>query len=148
MKKMLLTDEKSLCKKNQKIIVSRDKGTKREHRAINLGGASNVRQYKLDGGIFHNVKCCDYLILNDTEGQEKAIYVELKGGNLDEAIPQLENARKLTQNELNVPNQRILYRIICSRIPTHKIRSSKMLKFKERLGDRLIVTENVYEEVL
>lgn len=32
---MMLTDEKSLCKRNQKIIVSRDKGNKREHRTIN-----------------------------------------------------------------------------------------------------------------
>ena len=83
---MMLTDEKSLCKRHQKIIVSRDKGNKREHRTINRDGIYKVRQYKLDGDIFNNVKCCDYLILNDTEGNEKAIYIELKGGNVDEAI--------------------------------------------------------------
>lgn len=52
---MMLTDEKSLCKRNQKIIVSRDKGNKREHRTINRDGIYKVRQYKLDGDIFHNV---------------------------------------------------------------------------------------------
>ena len=145
---MMLTDEKSLCKRNQKIIVSRDKGNKREHRTINRDGIYKVRQYKLDGDIFHNVKCCDYLILNDTEGKEKAIYIELKGGNVDEAIPQLRNARKLTESELTVPRKNVMYRIICIRTPTHKINSSKMLKFKEEVGNRLVVTENRYEEIL
>ena len=32
---MLLTAEKSECEKNQKIIVSRDKGSSCQHRAIN-----------------------------------------------------------------------------------------------------------------
>lgn len=39
-------------------------------------------------------------------------------------------------------------RIICTRTPTHKINSSKMLKFKEEVGNRLVVTENRYEEIL
>lgn len=88
------------------------------------------------------------MILNDTEGKEKAIYIELKGGNVDEAIPQLRNARKLTESELTVARKNVMYRIICSRTPTHKINSSKMLKFKEEVGNRLVVTENRYEEIL
>ena len=46
---MLLTAEKSECEKNQKIIVSRDKGSSCQHRAINDKGQSDVRQYQLDG---------------------------------------------------------------------------------------------------
>ena len=32
---MLLAPEKSKCEKNHAIVVSKDKGTKREHRAAN-----------------------------------------------------------------------------------------------------------------
>lgn len=49
---------------------------------------------------------------------------------------------------MTVPRQNVMYRIICSRTPTHKINSSKMLKFKEEVGNRLVVTENRYEEIL
>ena len=41
---MLLTAEKSECEKNQKIIVSRDRGSSCQHRAINDKGKSDVRQ--------------------------------------------------------------------------------------------------------
>ena len=83
---MMLTDEKSLCKRNQKIIVSRDKGNKREHRTINRDGIYKVRQYKLDGDIFHNVKCCDYLILNDTEGKASTNYYDFKCGDISNSF--------------------------------------------------------------
>ena len=63
---MQLTTEKSLCEEKQKLIVSKDKGTSREHRAKNESGRYNVRHYKLDGDIVKQQKCCDYLLLNDT----------------------------------------------------------------------------------
>lgn len=51
---MILPSDKSLCSTNQKIIVSRDKGTSRKHQAINPAQQYVVRQYKLDGEIVKN----------------------------------------------------------------------------------------------
>ena len=70
---MLLTAEKSECEKNQKIIVSRDKGSSCQHRAINDKGESDVRQYQLDGKLVVDETCCDYLVLNDSA---KSAYLE------------------------------------------------------------------------
>lgn len=58
---MRLTPDKSLCKSRQKIIVSRDKGTPREHRAENPK-MYYVRHYQLDGGLISQQKCCDFLL--------------------------------------------------------------------------------------
>lgn len=41
---MLLPQEKSLCKHDQKIIVSKDKGSSRRHRAINTGQQYYMQQ--------------------------------------------------------------------------------------------------------
>ena len=45
---MQLTKEQSLCEEKQKLIVSRDKGTAREHRAKNESGRYNVRHYNYE----------------------------------------------------------------------------------------------------
>ena len=95
---MQLTTEKSLCEEKQKLIVSKDKGTSREHRAKNESGRYNVRHYKLDGDIVKQQKCCDYLLLNDT--RKNAYFIELKGRNIDEAAAQLTNGAKLFRSEL------------------------------------------------
>ena len=63
----LLDQHDSLCEKNQKVIVSRDKGTSsKEHRADNSEHRYDVRQYQLDGVVVKNEKCCDFLLLNDS----------------------------------------------------------------------------------
>lgn len=95
---MLLAEDKSLCKKDAKIIVSKDKGETREHRANNPEQKYSVRQYKLDGEMVHDQKCCDYLVLNDTS--QNAYFIELKGRKIDEAVPQLEAGRRLIENIL------------------------------------------------
>ena len=66
MSNMILTPEKTLCDKNQGIIVSRDKGSQVLHGAINPKRAFDVRHYQLDGDIIKQEKCCDYLLVNDT----------------------------------------------------------------------------------
>ena len=86
---MLLDPQKSKCKKNDKIIVSKDLNTDRKHVAENLK-QNNVRQYQLDGVIIKNQKTCDYLVLNDDS--KKAFFIELKGRNVSEAISQFEGA--------------------------------------------------------
>lgn len=42
---MLLTPEKSLCEKNQAIVVSKDRGNQREHRATNPLGLQSYKDY-------------------------------------------------------------------------------------------------------
>ena len=63
---MLLTPGKSKCERNQAIVVSQDKGTRREHRATNPQRKFNLRHYKLDGEEFSQITCCDFLLVNDS----------------------------------------------------------------------------------
>ena len=141
---MLLTLEKSLCEKNQAIVTSRDKGNQRKHRAINPKREFELRQYKLDGDLVKQEKCCDYLLLNDS--RKKAYLIELKGGNIDEAVEQLKAGEQKCKNELTGYN--FFYRIVCSKARTHDIKGNKFRKFKERCGSKLMMKENVLEETL
>lgn len=141
---MLLTKEKSRCDKNQAIVVSRDAGQSREHRATNPGREYELRHYKLDGDLVKNETCCDFLLVNDSS--RKAYFIELKGENIDDAVDQLEAGTKRFASELN--GYMFLYRIVCSRALTHKVRNPKYLKFKERCGSRLQTKERKLEEIL
>lgn len=141
---MLFTPEKSLCEKNQAIVVSKDRGTQREHRAINPQKKLDLRHYKLDGELFKQIKCCDFLLVNDSKN--KAYLIELKGGNIDEAVEQLEAGEQKCKDELR--GYAFLYRIVCSKARTHKIQSVKFRKFKEKCGSRLMMKENILSEAL
>lgn len=141
---MLLSPEKSICERNQKIIVSRDRGSRVEHRATNQDGVFDVRHYRLDGELIHQEKCCDYLLINDTS--KKAYFIELKGGNVDEAVVQLEAAAEKCKGELK--GYSFWYRIVCSKAKTHKIKSNKYRKFMEKCGKRLKCQEGTMNEVL
>ena len=141
---MLLTPEKSLCEKNQSIVVSRDKGAQREHRAINPQRRFDIRQYKLDGDLIRQKTCCDYLLVNDTS--QKAYFIELKGGNIDDAVTQLEAGEQHCQSELR--GYKFFFRIICSKARTHKLQSNRVRKFREKCGNRLQIKENYLQETL
>ena len=125
---MCFTEENSRCEKNQKIIVSKDKGETREHRAINPEGKFDVRQYNLDGDILKQTKTCDFLLLNDT--QKKAYLIELKGKKIDNALDQLLASERFCKKYF--PDYMFLYRIVCSKAKTAKINNSKVLKFKAK----------------
>ena len=141
---MRLTQDRSLCETHQKIIVSKDHGTSRTHRADNTRKRYAVRQYKLDGDIISDKKCCDFLLLNDT--LKDAYFIELKGGNVDEAIPQLESGLKEFQAELK--EYPYYFRAIPSKVRTHDVRSSKFKRFKDRWGSRLQYKTEFLEEQL
>ena len=108
---MLLTPDKSLCEKRQAIVVSRDKGEQREHRANNPQRQFDLRHYKLDGALIQQATCCDYLLVNDS--RKKAYLIELKGGKIDQAIKQLEAGEQKCKAELK--GYTFLYRIVCSK---------------------------------
>ena len=141
---MLLTPEKTLCKKNQSIIVSKDKKSQVQHRATNPDRVYDVRHYKLDGDLIKQEKCCDFLLINDTK--RKAYFIELKGGNIDEAVSQLEAGEKKCRDELK--GYIFFYRIVCSKAKTHNIKSPKFRKFQEKCGVRLRSKEILLEEIL
>lgn len=141
--KMLLDKAKSKCQKKQKEIVSRDKKATRMHKAFNKQGY-NVRQYQLDGEVVKNQKCCDFLLINDS--LKKAYFIELKGGNIDEAVPQLQAGERLCSPELK--GYGFYYRIICSKVKTHNVEKNIFRKFKRSCGSRLKYNTNYMEETL
>lgn len=99
---------------------------------------------KIDGELFRQTKCCDFLLINDST--KKAYFIELKGGNIDDAIEQLEVGEQKCKDELK--GYISYYRIVCSKARTHKIKSVKFRKFKEKCGERLITKENSLSESL
>lgn len=141
---MFLTPENSLCEKKQAIVVSKEKGNQREHRATNPQRKFDLRHYKLDGNVFKQTKCCDFLLVNDS--RNKAYLIELKGGNIDDAVEQLEAGEQKCRDELK--GYIFFYRIVCSKARTHKIQSVKFRKFKEKCGVRLMMKENILSELL
>lgn len=141
---MLLTPENSICKKNQPIVVSKDRGESRKHRAINPQRKFDLRQYQLDGVLIKQTTCCDYLVVNDS--MKKAYLIELKGGNIDDAVVQLEAGEKKCKAELE--GYSFFYRIVCSKAKTHKIQGNKFRRFKEKCGTRLKMKENCLSETL
>lgn len=73
----------SLCELRQRIIVSRDEGQAREHRAQNVDGC-RVSHYKIDGTVIRDAsKRCDFLLMNDDLSD--AYLIELKGTNIEDA---------------------------------------------------------------
>lgn len=141
---MFLTHTNSICERNQAIVVSKDRGNQREHRATNPQRLFDLRHYKLDGELFKQTKCCDFLLVNDSS--HKAYLIELKGGNIDEAVEQLEAGEQKCKEELR--GYTFFYRIVCSKAKTHKIQSVKFRKFKEKSGIRLKMQENRLPEIL
>lgn len=123
-----LTNEKSICGKNQIKIVSRDRGASVRHEANNVQGVSDVRQYQLDGDVFNNEKTCDFLVLNDSK--RDAYFIELKGSDILHGIEQLEVTVSKLQGELIGYTK--YYRLVFSKANTHAVASSRFLGFKRR----------------
>ena len=141
---MQLIPEKSLCKKNPPSVVSKDKGESRKHYAINPERKFDLRHYQLDGVLVSQERCCDFLLINDS--MKKAYFIELKGKNVDDAVDQLKSAEQRYKSEL--AGYTCFYRIVCSKARTHKIRSTKVLRFSEKCKGRLIIKEKYLEETL
>ncbi len=141
----LLDQYDSLCEKNQKIIISRDKGTStRKHRADNSEHRYDVRQYKLDGVVVKNETCCDFLLLNDS--LRRAYLIELKGRNIDEAVPQLQAGKRILSPELK--GYDFYYRIVCSKVNKNDLMKNTFRKFQDACGSRLDYDSVYMEEKL
>lgn len=143
---MPLNGYSSLCKECQHIIVSRDTGTRREHRALNKD-ACRVTQYKIDGGIVCDTSIrCDFLVMNDD--RRDAYLIELKGSDIEHALDQLEATAHRFQNELR--GYCIKYRLVCSRVKTQATYGIKYKKFckKHNSDKEFICRTNQIEELI
>ena len=140
---MKLTPEKSLCQKNQKNIVSKEKG--RIHTAINPDGRFDVRHYHLDGELINNQLCCDYLLINDSS--KEAYYIELKGQDIRKAVTQVIAAEKICKEDLM--GFKSNFRIIPSKVRAEELRSVEYRRLLEKVGtNRLKCQSNKMIETL
>ena len=143
---MPLNGYPSLCEERQRIIVSRDTGTKREYRAFNKDSC-RVTQYKIDGDIVCDTSIrCDFLVMNDD--RRDAYLIELKGSDIEHALDQLEKTARRFQKELS--GYCIKYRLVCSRVRTQASHSTKYKKFKKKHDgvNEFICKENQIEEII
>ena len=141
---MPLNGYSSLCEERQRIIVSRDKRTRREHRAVNPDSC-HVSQYNIDGNVVSDSSIrCDYLVMN--EDRRNAYLIELKGSDIEHALDQLEVTAERLQKQLQ--GYCIRYRLVCSRVRTQAIRSIKYRKFckKHNGTNEFICQENQIKE--
>lgn len=141
---MPLNGYSSLCDERQSIVVSRDSGTSREHRANN-SASCKVSQYKIDGDVICDSSIrCDFLVMNDDK--RDAYLIELKGSNIEHALDQLEATASRLQNELR--EYHVKYRVVCSRVKTHALKSNTFKRFckKHKGANEFICKENRIEE--
>jgi hypothetical protein len=138
---MPLAKHESLCKERQKIIVSRDKDSVRQHIANNVNSAL-VNHYRLDGVVQTTGRVCDYLLIN--EDSRTAYLIELKGSNLGDAAKQLEETETFIKPQLS--GYTLLFRIVASKCSTHEIESTGFRKFKLQKKEKLRYKTNKLEE--
>lgn len=125
---MPLNGYSSLCEEKQQTIVSRDRGSKREHRAENRD-SQLVSQYKIDGEIVCDMSIrCDFIVMNDDK--HDAYLIELKGSDIEHALDQLEATARRFYNELR--GYHVKYRVVCSKARPHAIKGNKYKKFCKR----------------
>ena len=124
---MPLKGFQSLCNKNEKVIVSKDKRNPQYHKGINTKGAY-VTHYQIDGIVIKEGSRCDYLLINE---DTRIVYlIELKGSDLVKAAKQLEETEKALEKVLSVYNYKFRYRIVANKCKTTEIRSSAYRKYQ------------------
>lgn len=141
---MPLKGYESLCSERQSVIVSKDQGQKRLHRAKN-SEKCKVSQYRIDGNVIQGESIrCDYLVMNDDKAD--AYLIELKGSDIEHALDQLEETSRRLQKELR--SYTVKYRIVASRARTQAINSSKYKKFRRKYAQKgeFICKEGEIEE--
>lgn len=105
----------SLCSKNAKQIVSRDKGNPQYHKANNVSN-SEVTHYQIDGKVIKTGDRCDYLLMNETS--KTAYLIELKGSDLVKAASQLEATENALRSQL--VEYQLQYRIVANNVKHRK----------------------------
>lgn len=140
----MLNNFHSICEEKQKIIVSKDSGTARIHRAVNIDG-DYVRHYKIDGNVISDktVKKCDFLLLNDSK--KDAYLIEVKGTDILTSIKQLESTELILRSDLREYEKK--FRIVY-RANTHAITSTEYKKFVIRHNGNVVARTDRMEEYI
>ncbi len=88
-----------------------------------------VTQYRIDGDVIRDASIrCDFLVMNDD--RRDAYLIELKGSDIDPALDQLEATAARFQTELR--EYRVRCRLVCSRVKTQAMHSTKYKKIHEK----------------
>lgn len=134
------------CNDNRKkLVLEETKGVRYE--ATNKNNLSYT-VYKVDKGLLNNMpeKQCDFAI--HIPISETVRFIELKGGNVDEAYKQLFNTITKLIKEPNIEVNKVQARIVASKVrnpdirSNHKTRLDQLLsKYKEK-----VVTKNTLLE--
>ncbi|MCD7965898.1 MAG: hypothetical protein LUG90_09045 [Clostridiaceae bacterium] len=140
----MLNDYQSLCQPQAKVVVSRDSGAKRTHRAINAD-EDFVRHYRIDGDVIRDktIRKCDFLLLNDTK--KNAYLIEVKGTDLLSSVAQLENTEKILKEDLRDYQKKLR---IVYRSNTHAVTSTEFKRFCFRHGGNVIARTDLLEEYI
>lgn len=113
----------SLCKERQKIIKSKDKKRPQKHIAKNVNN-NRVTHYRVDGVIIRNAKACDFLLMN--EDTKTAYLIELKGGEISDAVDQLKQTENSLRDEL--AGYKLQFRIVMKKCKTQQIENASTKK--------------------
>ncbi len=111
------------CENKKNCIVYRDfrkeavcGEKKKRYNLINDGG-NLITLFHMDGGIIRDdtdVQRCDFVYAIDDQNCPTAIFVELKGKDINHAVRQLKSSIDMYGTKLK---RRICARIICSSVP-------------------------------
>lgn len=114
------------CDWRQEVVAKENKTT---YKLINLSKKEVCKIRVDDCLIKDNQKKCDYLILSCTD--QVAILVELKGGNIEDAFPQLDGAINFLLPYLK--DFKLCVRIIGSKVRTPALQSTAEKKLRKKL---------------
>lgn len=94
----------------------------------------HCRRYHVDGYILKSQdgNKCDYLLVND-DGKD-AYFIEMKGGEIDDAPKQLEASIEALKDSLK--GYYFFQRIVCSKAGTHKMNGSVILQWKRKYNGK------------
>ena len=120
---MPINGYESLCEERQKIIVSKDKKHPQKHRALNIN-EDRVNHYRVDGVIITNQTACDFLLVNEESGI--AYLIELKGGEVSDAVSQLKHSAETLKRELEKNTKQ--FRIVAKKCKTQQIENASTKK--------------------
>ena len=141
---MIFDESCSHCKKDQKVIVSKE--NQNEHILHNNYGYM-VFQYRVDGEIVKDGKDerCDYIVEAQKISDLLAYFIELKGSDLNKALDQIEAAIYMLDDRLR--GYKVLPRVVIHRAATHEIQGTRYRRFKKCFPD-LVVKCKRLEEVI
>ena len=149
-------NEQHICTRKKQCIVYRDfrkqaicEEKKKRYNLINDKNYK-IGLFHMDGGIICdelNIQKCDFLYVIYDEDCPTAVFVELKGGDINHAVRQLKESIDMYGASLN---RRVCARIICSSVPRLYndpiVKNLKKELTKRYKGGNLVIFERNKDE--